>query len=375
MSSPTKKRPKSKHRNPPPSFPFLKEPSPGFFPSGAEILKLFAVVGIAVSVALVCNFVVTVLNRPPKPFCDTDDPISDFCDPCPNNGKCSKGSWECLHGFRKLGRLCVEDGEINQTAKKLSEWVEHHACEAYARFLCDGTGTVWFQEADISKKLDEYMLNETFASSNDIFMFTKQKAMNTVKSTLEMRTVSDGVTELKCPDWLVENYKSLTCIIRQWIYKHAFILVPVSALLIGCMRFFWRVRQSRYMATRAEQLYEQVCDILEENAMMVNSTCGEGVPWVIASQLRDHLLLPKERKNTMLWKKVEELVQEDSRADQYPKLVKGESKIVWEWQVEGSLSSKRRTKGAANKMISSERKYQITPPQQRKLQMGEVLNS
>lgn len=29
---------------------------------------------------------------------------------------------------------------------------------------------------------------------------------------------------------------------------------------------------------------------------------------------------------------VEELVQEDSRIDRYPKLVKGESKVVWEWQ-------------------------------------------
>jgi hypothetical protein len=29
---------------------------------------------------------------------------------------------------------------------------------------------------------------------------------------------------------------------------------------------------------------------------------------------------------------VEELVQEDSRVDRYPKLVKGESKVVWEWQ-------------------------------------------
>ena len=29
---------------------------------------------------------------------------------------------------------------------------------------------------------------------------------------------------------------------------------------------------------------------------------------------------------------VEELVQEDSRVVRYPKLVKGESKVVWEWQ-------------------------------------------
>lgn len=29
---------------------------------------------------------------------------------------------------------------------------------------------------------------------------------------------------------------------------------------------------------------------------------------------------------------VEDLVKEDSRVDQYPKLLKGESKVVWEWQ-------------------------------------------
>jgi len=35
---------------------------------------------------------------------------------------------------------------------------------------------------------------------------------------------------------------------------------------------------------------------------------------------------------TLLGSQVEDLVQEDSRIDCYPKLVKGESKVVWEWQ-------------------------------------------
>lgn len=35
---------------------------------------------------------------------------------------------------------------------------------------------------------------------------------------------------------------------------------------------------------------------------------------------------------TKLLLQVEELVQEDSRVDQYPKLLKGEQKVVWEWQ-------------------------------------------
>jgi hypothetical protein len=31
---------------------------------------------------------------------------------------------------------------------------------------------------------------------------------------------------------------------------------------------------------------------------------GEREPWVVASRLRDHLLLPRERKDPVLWKKV-----------------------------------------------------------------------
>jgi hypothetical protein len=34
------------------------------------------------------------------------------------------------------------------------------------------------------------------------------------------------------------------------------------------------------------------------------SVNGECEPWVVASRLRDHLLLPRERKDPLLWKKV-----------------------------------------------------------------------
>lgn len=35
-----------------------------------------------------------------------------------------------------------------------------------------------------------------------------------------------------------------------------------------------------------------------------NSINGEREPWVVASRLRDHLILPRERKDPVLWKKV-----------------------------------------------------------------------
>ncbi|KAJ8465020.1 hypothetical protein OPV22_027572 [Ensete ventricosum] len=51
----------------------------------------------------------------------------------------------------------------------------------------------------------------------------------------------------------------------------------------------------------------------------------------------------------MLWKKVEEMILEDSRIDQYPKLIKGESKVVLEWQVDGPLTSMLKSKESASK--------------------------
>lgn len=47
-----------------------------------------------------------------------------------------------------------------------------------------------------------------------------------------------------------------------------------------------------------------MCEILEEHALVARSLNGEGEPWVVASWLRDHLLLPKERKDMTLWQKV-----------------------------------------------------------------------
>lgn len=44
----------------------------------------------------------------------------------------------------------------------------------------------------------------------------------------------------------------------------------------------------------------QVCGVLEERA---GGASGE-TKWVVSSRLRDHLLLPSERKVTALWKEV-----------------------------------------------------------------------
>ncbi|KAF3449489.1 hypothetical protein FNV43_RR10217 [Rhamnella rubrinervis] len=40
-------------------------------------------------------------------------------EPCPSNGQCYEGNLKCDRGYRKYGKLCIEDGDVNEIAKKL----------------------------------------------------------------------------------------------------------------------------------------------------------------------------------------------------------------------------------------------------------------
>lgn len=332
-----------------------REPPQNLLPSKHDFPRLVAVLALASVVAWTCNFLFTSLLPPPsKPFCDTNlDYFPDTCEPCPSNGACSDGKLECLQGYQRHGNLCVEDGDINESAKKIVERVEHYLCEEYAQFLCTGTGKIWVREDDLWNYVEPV---GNVKEENSLYNYTKQRAVEIMGKLLETRlNNSHGMKELKCPDQLAEHYKPYACCIRQWILQHILVVLPICAMLVGCTALFWNVRQKLRMSRRVEELYDKVCEILEENALASKNENGACEPWVVASRLRDHLLLPRERKNPLLWRKVEELVQEDSRIDRCPKLVKGESKVVWEWQVEGSLSaSKMKKRRDATKMRINE---------------------
>uniref|UniRef100_A0A7N0TZ40 Man1/Src1-like C-terminal domain-containing protein n=1 Tax=Kalanchoe fedtschenkoi TaxID=63787 RepID=A0A7N0TZ40_KALFE len=250
---------------------------------------------------------------------------------------------ECVKGYRARGRFCVEDGDVVEKAGKISELIVNFVCEANARSVCDGVGALWVNEVDMLNNLDKTRLMDSLGIEDSLFPLAKQKALQSIYNILETRRNFKRVQELKCPDLLVKRYKSYACRMREWLSEHVSVLMPVFAALVGCTLVLQKLRRRRLLAARVEELYQQVCETLEEIAMISRNSDGHGEPWVVASWLRDHLLLPKERKNPELWKMVEELVQEDSRLDRYPKLVKGEAKVVWEWQG-GSLSSSRKKK-------------------------------
>ncbi|KAL6589654.1 hypothetical protein ACP70R_050277 [Stipagrostis hirtigluma subsp. patula] len=262
------------------------EPPPGLFPGRDDLLRLLAVLAIAAAASTVCS----LLNRRPRPFCDSGDyDHYDSCEPCPPNGRCQDGELECVQGFKRYGKACIEDGLLSHTANKILR----------------------FQEHDISSIVDELLSKNSAGLNEDGIKLVRIRVLESVQAFFETTLTFN------------------------------------KAALLWAL---WSIHQRRVVSNRAEQIYEQVCEILEDNAINAKIGNSECDPWVVASWLRDHLLVPRERKNIFLWKKVEELILEDSRIDQYPKVIKGESKVVYEWQASGSLSAKiKKVPGARGK--------------------------
>uniref|UniRef100_A0A0D3FCK0 Man1/Src1 C-terminal domain-containing protein n=1 Tax=Oryza barthii TaxID=65489 RepID=A0A0D3FCK0_9ORYZ len=377
MPMPSRARRRSKSRWP------LGEPPPGLFPARDDLLRLLAVVSIAAAAAAACS----LLNRRPKPLCDSGGAAythHDSCQPCPPHGRCVDGNLECVQGFNKYGNLCIEDGLVSQTATKIL--LERRICDPYARALCGQPAKILFQELDILNMADELLSKGFVGLSQDGAKVAKIKVLDSARAFFEKTFSSDGVEEFKCPDLVAELYRPLTCQIRQWISRN---IMSVTAFgVLHCSGFFGVFTRdkhcqrgpNKYMLSTsihfsgAIHLYvssstisftfskheggggcgerwilsfvqkKVVCEVLEDNAIDAKIGNSECEPWVVTSWLRDHLLVPQERRNAFLWKKVEELILEDSRIDQYPKVVKGESKVVYEWQASGSLSGKKKVK-------------------------------
>ncbi|KAF0897395.1 hypothetical protein E2562_036783 [Oryza meyeriana var. granulata] len=326
----------------------LAEPPPGLFPARDDVLRLLAVLSIAAAAAAACS----LLNRRPKPLCDSDsdgDFLSsaayaayshDSCEPCPHHGRCVDGNLECVQGFKKYGKMCVEDGLVTPTANKISELLERRICDQHARALCGQPAKILFQEFDISNMADELLSKDFAGLSQDGVKVAKIRALESALGFFEKTLIYNGVEEFKCPELVAELYRPLTCQIQQWISRNIMFVIAFGVLFSALLWILWSIYKRQSLSKRAEQIYGQVCEVLQDNAIDAKNGNSECEPWVVTSWLRDHLLVPQERRNAFLWKKVEELILEDSRIDQYPKVIKGESKVVYEWQASGSLSGK-----------------------------------
>ncbi|NP_001143585.1 uncharacterized protein LOC100276289 isoform 1 [Zea mays] len=328
-----------------PPLPTAAEPPPGLFPAREDLVRLLAVIFIAAAAAAACS----VLNRRPEPFCDSpqwpDDYADDSCQPCPPNGRCVDGELECVQGFKRHGKACIEDGLLIQRANKILR-----ICDQHARALCGHSAEILFQEHEVSNAIDELLSKIPAGLTEDGLQLVKTRVLESAGGFFDTTFTSSKVKVYKCPELVAELHMPMGCRVRQWIFRNTTSVAIFCILFAALLWILWIIYKRRTLSNRAEQIYEQVCEILEDNAVNAEIDNSNSEVWVVTSWLRDHLLVPQERKNAFLWKKVEELIREDSRIDQYPKVIKGESKVVYEWQASGSLSAKiKKVQGARAK--------------------------
>ncbi|XP_021306556.1 uncharacterized protein LOC8081569 isoform X4 [Sorghum bicolor] len=284
-------------------FPSAAEPPPGLFPAREDLVRLLAVICIAAAAAAACS----VLNRRPEPFCDSPQSPDDYadgtdsCQPCPLNGRCVDGELECVQGFKRQDKACIEDGLLSQTANKISELLQLWICNQHARALCGQPAEILFQQHDVSNAIDE-LLSKTPAGLTEAgIQLVKTRVLESSQDFFDTTFTSNKVKVFKCPELVAELHMPLACRVRQWISRNTICVATFCILLAALLWILWIIYRRRALSNRAEQIYEQV----------------------------------------------EELILEDSRIDQYPKVIKGESKVVYEWQASGSLSAKiKKVQGA-----------------------------
>eukprot|EP00250_Pteridium_aquilinum_P000006 c10011_g1_i1 orf=504-1523(+) len=302
-----------------------------------QILQFTAIVAVAATVAFLGITLVEWQKRQSLPFCDTTrSDLAESCIPCPDNGRCEGGNLECFSGFIRHGKYCIRDRETGKAVKAVDDYIVQQVCGQYSLPLCKWVGHERLTIIEATQLVEKVKLDEQLGIDPVKFKVAKEQGIRDAEKTLIRSRNFDGLLELQCPTDLLEYYKPYWCRAREWIlsnYSTFLIIIPIMLLAVNTLS---RVYRKRKVSMRAEQLYTQVCETLEEKA---RDKLSGNETWVVASHLRDHLLTLRERQNNAAWLIVEQMVGKDSRIDQYPKLVKGESKVVWEWQVEGVLRS------------------------------------
>lgn len=302
-----------------------------------QLFQYAVIVAVAAVVAFLGITIVEWRKRQSLPFCDSFQTYDDdSCIRCPKNGKCWKGHLECFPGYNRHKKSCVRPPQTDRISRIISDFMMQQACGKYSPLLCKWTGRASLTETDLTKLLEQASLDERWGIDGATFKLAHEDALNAVKERLVTKMNSESLQELHCPIELLESYKPYWCRTREWISTNATILVIIVPMVLFIVNFLARAFRHRKVLCRAEQLYIQVCGLLEEKARA--KEYGQET-WVVASHLRDHLLSLSERKDNAAWLMVEKMVHKDSRIDQHPKLIKGEAKVVWEWQVEGTLSA------------------------------------
>lgn len=108
-------------------------------PADYSPLRFIVIVLLEVLVTIaVLHFTYTSLNAllAPYNFCNTNEPPTPGCIPCPSHGSCSNGQLVCDEGFVQQGVECVENEEYTKQAYRMGGVLRNHLQQLDGEAIC-----------------------------------------------------------------------------------------------------------------------------------------------------------------------------------------------------------------------------------------------
>ncbi len=264
-------------------------------------------------------------------------PDGSECRICPPNGYCENGKLSCAEGFFRSGNRCVKDEEVSHYADHLRRKIVRTLSLVKGKHECGEASAPSLSESQIRESVDpnprdvpkDKRRPRKLKFNPSKFDAAFQSAMRFLQENEEDDISYNRLTQTYEAQ---EGKRSFRCVVRQFLYRHIWYVLVLSALSIVIAR--WRIRRFFRLReeARIEDLYEEALEVLRE--VRVNYVEDDrGDAFMIDTQLREEMLGRTTNEKVKLWAKVEELLRADSRVLRSgPRTIKGMPCYVYEWR-------------------------------------------
>lgn len=311
------------------------------------------------------------------------------CTPCPDNAECYRGfELECnegfvaeahplsFNGFLPLPPKCVYDTRIVSVAQQILDYLRlqnsYAECgspesettgfdaQVKTEFTYDELydygrknvhafdDKVWAQAMKAVGEQEDIIVRFVCAEEgNEELLLTQIGSIRVSESQRATRLV-EGEPEVYYEDVVVaqETYKSISdayftlrckCdkFVRGWLAQNQFyilgFLIAASAAIVGKEWYNQRKREEQLVSELAKQVQDMMMNQAREHD--ADQTGLQNSRFLPVPQLRDELLADTatSKRKAALWKKVADVVEQNTNVDSQTKEFRGEVTRVWEW--------------------------------------------
>ncbi|EME27139.1 uncharacterized protein Gasu_52420 [Galdieria sulphuraria] len=293
-------------------------------------IKLLSITILAVSIF----FAFTYYSPPIQlPFCDSNNSkVLEDCRPCPSHGTCSAGELTCDHGFIESAGKCVEDKTFSVVTKDTKNRIEAILRKRAGMSLC-GTG-------EVQKEMDSAQLRKAVLLSFGTKLPLEEIRFNRAFTEAFYTIVNDSVSsdEFECREegeriWCQALHPSLSlsCRLRFFVLQEWWKLLITMSILIGISRLYFWFRLRRWIDKQVKTVTEEVYRQLTASSQLTSPLSERKK--VVVTRLRDDLLHDQSllKWKDVIWRKVVERVDSDSRVQKRREIVNDLPQLVWEW--------------------------------------------